>query len=73
MLTLNEKNKVKDVIQYGLGIRRDINLAYFLNAIAATNDDVKNLKSQIDRIIYNQRILDEKLDRIIRMLMSERR
>lgn len=73
MLTIDEKNKVKDVIQYGLGIRRDINLAYFLKAIEETNDDVKNLKSQIDRIIYNQRILDDKLDKIIRMLMSEKR
>ncbi len=72
MLTPNEKNKVKDVIQYGLGINRNINLAYFLNAIDITNKDVKNLQAQLNRIIYNQQVLENKIDRIIMMLMSKK-
>lgn len=71
MLTTNEKNRIKDVIEYGLGIRRDINFAYFLNAIDTTNEDVKDIQAQIKRIVYNQKLLEDKLDRIIRMIMSK--
>ncbi len=49
----------------------DINLAYYLNAIDSTNENVEGIQSQINQIIHNQRILDDKLDRIIRMLMNQ--
>ena len=29
MLSLDEKKRVKDIIEEGLGIRRDINFAFF--------------------------------------------
>lgn len=70
MLSKNEKDKVKDVLEEGLGIRRNLNLAYYLNAIDSTNENVEELQSQINQIIHNQRRLDDKLDRIIRMLMN---
>lgn len=71
MLTLQEKNKIKDIISEGLGIRRDINFAYFLNEIDDTNDRIKRLESQLSIIISNQRILDEKLDHIINLLRKK--
>ena len=71
MLSVDEKKKVKDIIEEGLGIRRDINLAFFLNEINNTNKNVETIKSQITQIIYNQRNLEIKLDKIIRMLMEK--
>ena len=75
MLTNEEKNKikenVKDVIQYGLGVKRDINPAYFLQAIDDTTRDVKDLQLQKKKIIHNQRTLEDKLDYIINILMSK--
>ena len=71
MLSLDEKKKVKDIIEEGLGIRRDINFAFFLNEINNTNKNVETIKSQITQIICNQRNLETKLDRIIRMLMEK--
>ena len=71
MLTLQEKNKIKDIISEGLGIRRDINFAYFLNEIDDTNDKIKRLESQMSIIISNQSILDEKLDHIINLLRKK--
>lgn len=69
MLSIDEKKKVKDIIEEGLGIRRDINFAFFLNEINNTNKNVETIKSQITQIICNQRNLETKLDKIIRMLM----
>lgn len=71
MLSLDEKKRVKDIIEEGLGIRRDINFAFFLNEINDTNKNVETIKSQITQIICNQRDLETKLDRIIRMLMEK--
>lgn len=71
MLSLDEKKRVKDIIEEGLGIRRDINFAFFLNEINNTNKNVETIKSQITQIICNQRNLETKLDRIIRMLMEK--
>ena len=67
MLTIQEKNKIKDVISEGLGIRRDINFAYFLNEIDETNEKVKRLNI----ILNNQKILDHKLNKIIELLNSK--
>lgn len=71
MLTIQEKNKIKDVISEGLGIRRDINLAYFLNEIDEANEKVKRLESQLNIILNNQKILDHKLNKIIELLNSK--
>lgn len=71
MLSLDEKKRVKDIIEEGLGIRRDINFAFFLNEINNTNKNVETIKSQITQIICNQRNLETKLDKIIRMLMEK--
>lgn len=68
MLTLQEKNKIKAVLSEGLGIRRDINLAYFLNEIDETNGKIKKLESKLNLVIHNQQILDSKLNSIIELL-----
>lgn len=71
MLSLDEKKRVKDIVEEGLGIRRDIYFAFFLNEINNTNKNVETIKSQITQIICNQRNLETKLDKIIRMLMEK--
>lgn len=71
MLSIDEKKRVKDIIEEGLGIRRDINFAFFSNEINNTNKNVETIKSQITQIICNQRNLETKLDKIIRMLMEK--
>lgn len=68
MLTLAEKNKVKDVLAEGLNIRRDINLAFFLDSINNTNQKVNEMNSKINQILSNQRYLDQKLDIIVSRL-----
>ena len=68
MLTIQEKQHIKDVLSQGLGINKNINLAYFLDAIDGTNQNVHEVMSRIERIEYNQRILNEKMDMIIRFL-----
>lgn len=68
MLTLQEKRHIKEVLSQGLGLNQNINFAYFLEAILKTNQHSQELLSRIERIEYNQRILDEKLDMIIRLL-----
>lgn len=74
MLTYTEKEHIKDVLQDGLNIRRDINLPYFLDKIDDTNDDVKKVLSQLSTIIHNQQILDAKLDDIeARLIRIENR
>ncbi len=68
MLTLQEKKLIKEIQRQGLGINQNINFAYFLNAIDQTDERTKEILSKIDRIEYNQRILDDKLDMIIRLI-----
>lgn len=68
MLTPQEKIRVKDVLKDGLGINPNINLPYFLNAIDQTKKDVQSLRSQLDAVMFNQRIIDGKLDSILELL-----
>ena len=68
MLTPQEKKHIKEILSQGLGINQNINLAYFLNAIDQTDERTKEILSKIERIEYNQRILDNKLDMIIRLI-----
>lgn len=68
MLDYKEKQHIKDILGDGLNINRNINFPYFLDAIDETNQNVKSLKSELDRILYNQRVLDQKLDRIINLI-----
>lgn len=68
MLTLQEKKHIKEILSGGLGLNQNINLAYYLNAIDETDERTKEILSRIERIEYNQRLLDAKLDMIIRLL-----
>ncbi len=67
MLTLQEKQKIKEILA-GLNINPNINFKYFLNCINETNDKVKSLDSKIQMVLYNQEQLNQKLDKIIRMI-----
>lgn len=68
MLTPQEKKHIKEILSQGLGINPNINFAYFLNAINQTDESTKEILSKIERIEYNQRILDDKLNMIIRLI-----
>lgn len=68
MLTYQEKNHIKDILGDGLRINREINFPYFLDAIDETNKNVKALKSQLDTILFNQRVLDNQLKQITNLL-----
>lgn len=68
MLTPQEKKRIKEILSQGLGLNQNINFAYFLNAIDETDDRTKEILSRIERLEYNQRIIDDKLDRIIRLI-----
>lgn len=68
MLTQQEKAKVKDVLSDGLGINKNINLPYFLDAIDSTKDEVDEIKTQLSQIVYNQRAIEQKLDFIISLI-----
>ena len=70
MLTIQEKNHIKDILGDGLGINRNINLAYFLNQISESGKNMEELKSRIQRIEYNQAVIDRKLDMIIRLIQG---
>lgn len=61
MLTIQEKQKVLDILSEGLGIRNDIILARYLDRIHSTSEAVKKIESKLDDI-------ERKLDRIIRSL-----
>lgn len=65
MLTAEEKKHIKDVLGDGLNINRNINFPYFLNAIDETNNNVKALESTLNTILYNQKVLDQKLNNVI--------
>ena len=69
MIDYNEKNKIKEVLKEvlkDLNVNPNINMAYFLNKINETSNEVDSLKSQIQRIINNQNDIEYKLDYIIR-------
>ncbi len=68
MLSNEEKKHIKDVLADGFNINRNINFPYFLNAIDETNTNTKGLKSQLEIIIHNQRILDNQLRQITDLL-----
>ena len=68
MLKPEEKAKVKDILGDGLGINRNINLAYFLDLIEENSQTTKEMKTQIAMILNNQKVLDKKLDRIIELI-----
>ena len=68
MLTQQEKKHIKEILSQGLGLNQNINFAYFLNAIDETDERTKEILSRIERIEYNQRMIDNKLDMIIRLI-----
>lgn len=68
MLTIEEKRHIKDILAEGLSINRNINFPYFLDAIDETNEKVKKLESVLNNVLYNQKILDNKLTTIINFL-----
>ena len=68
MLSVEEKKHVKDILSDGLGINKDINLAYFLTQILETSRNVEEVISRIKKLEYNQKIIEEKLDMIIRLI-----
>ena len=65
MLTSQEKKRIKEILSQGLGINPNINLAYFLDAVDETDKRTKEIMSRLERIEYNQRAIDNKLDMII--------
>ncbi len=71
MLTYDEKRKIQDILSDGLGINRNINLAYYLDSIQNTNLRIDDIESQLARVLSNQKILDKKLDFIINLLQSK--
>ena len=67
MLNPTEKKHIKDILQFGLGINPNINLPYYLNAIDSSHKEIQSIKAKLDQIMYNQKILDNKLDAIIEL------
>lgn len=68
MLSLEEKRHIKEILSNGLNLNPNINFAYFLNAIDDTNSKSKELESKLQRVEYNQRLINDKLDMILRLL-----
>ncbi|HPG42198.1 MAG TPA: hypothetical protein PLJ98_00125 [Acholeplasmataceae bacterium] len=68
MLSYDEKKKIKEILSDGLNIRKDINFPFYLDAISESNEKIKNIESSINTIIYNQRVLDEKMNKLIWLL-----
>lgn len=71
LLTFDEKNKIKEVVSEALttlNVNPNINLAYFLNEIDETNNNIKSLELKLQRIIKNQEFIDQKLNLIINKL-----
>lgn len=62
------RQNVKKILSEGLGIRPDIRLAYYLNAINETNGKISDLESKIKLVLYNQENLDRKLRKIISLI-----
>ena len=68
MLSYDEKKKIKEILSDGLNIRNDINFPFYLDVISESNKKIKNIESSINTIIYNQRVLDEKMNKLIWLL-----
>ena len=68
MLSYDEKKKIKEILSDGLNIRKDINFPFYFDAISESNEKIKNIESSINTIIYNQRVLDEKMNKLIWLL-----
>lgn len=71
MLSVEEKNKIRDTLRT-LNLNPDINFAYFLDCILKTKNDMDEIYSKLDRIAYQQRIIDDKLNQIMSMLYSKK-
>ena len=71
MLKPDEKEKIKAILSEGLNIKSNINFPFFLEAISDSNVRIKAVESSINTIIYNQRVLDEKMNKLIRLLESK--
>lgn len=65
MLTFDEKRKVREILSDGLGLKSNIRLAYYLDSVHDTKEDVQILKSKLDDLLYNQRVINDKLDKIL--------
>ena len=65
MLTLDQKNKIKDILSDELSINKEIYFPYFLNAIDESNKNIKDLDSKLNDVMHNQKILEQKLDSIL--------
>lgn len=72
MLTIAEKNKIKEILAEGLNINKNINFPYFLDCIQQTSKDVKNLESRINQILYQQKILEQKIDMLINAINNKK-
>lgn len=48
MLTREDLNKIRAILSEGLGIRDDINFAYYLDAIDATNKKLDYIDDRLD-------------------------
>ena len=68
MLSYQEKLKIKDILSSGLNINPNINFPYYLDAIDQNKTDIESIKSEIRKIIYNQNILERKINMIIDLL-----
>lgn len=71
MISIDDKKKIReylDEVLKDLNVNSKINMAYFLAAIDETNDNVKALESSMQRIINNQRNLENKIDIILRKI-----
>lgn len=67
MLNYDDKTKLKDVLS-SLGVRADINMAYFLDSIIDSNKKIKSLESEVSDVLRNQKILEDKLNQILNRL-----
>ena len=65
MLTIAEKDKIKDILSDGLKINRNINFPYYLDSIIYIRESIKKLDSKLSEILYNQNNIDIKLNKIL--------
>ncbi|MCF7931342.1 MAG: hypothetical protein K9L02_07530 [Acholeplasmataceae bacterium] len=68
MLSYDEKKKIKDILDDGLNINKDIRFSYFLDAIDSTNKITKDLETKINSVLRNQKLIDEKLNIILQSI-----
>lgn len=50
MLTREDLNKIRAILSEGLGIREDVNLAYYLDAIDETNQKLDYIDNRLDEL-----------------------